>query len=149
MRLERAPTREAIVLGEVELGVGEFGAGLRLPQLLEPAFGLLAKPIEVGRVGKRRGRGPAVLLGHMTPSFLGKDASPFTPGVRSWARNRRLCWNNRGRVEPFTRTVGRPLGSWLIVWRDCESDKRMTRSTSRGRLQLVQLARQQHAKQLS
>src|SRR5258705_9765549 len=35
------------------------------------------------------------------------------PVSAAWARNRRLCKKRRGRVEPFTRTVGRPRGAWL------------------------------------
>src|SRR5438270_8119938 len=84
VRLERAPAREAVLLRELELGVGELRVGVRLPQLLETSLGLLAEPVEVGRVGKRqRSRRVLALFGHETPSFLGESASPLmTPGVR-------------------------------------------------------------------
>ena len=39
---------------------------------------------------------------------------PFHPPLPAvWARHRRLFEKRRGRVEPFTRTVGRPRGTWL------------------------------------
>ena len=48
--LERPPAGETILLGEVELGVGQFGGRSRLAQLVEPAFGLFAEPVEIGGV---------------------------------------------------------------------------------------------------
>ena len=61
------------------------GGGVRLPQLFETSLGLLAEPVEVGRVGKRQRprRRVLALFGHETPSFLGEGASPLmAPGVR-------------------------------------------------------------------
>jgi hypothetical protein len=47
VRLERPPAREAVLLRDVELRGGQSGARVRRSQLLEPALGLLAKPVQV------------------------------------------------------------------------------------------------------
>ena len=92
VRLERPPARKPVLLGQVELRVGQLRGRVRLAQLVETALGLLAEPIEVGVVGKgqRSGRRPRGLFGHETPSFLRKGANPFSrPLSAAWARNRR------------------------------------------------------------
>ena len=45
VRLERSPARKPVLLGELELRVGQLGARVRRSQILEPALGLLAKPV--------------------------------------------------------------------------------------------------------
>ena len=72
VRLECAPTSEAVPFGELELSVGELRIGIGSAQLVEAVLRLLAKPLETGRVRQRRcaGRRLVGLFGHKTPSFL-------------------------------------------------------------------------------
>ena len=68
VRLERAPAREAILTGDIELGLVELRGGIVSAQLGEPFLRSLLQPVDVGVGGKR--------LRHGTPSFS-------APGVRS------------------------------------------------------------------
>jgi len=47
MRLQRAPTGESILLGKLELSVGELRRGVGLAHFNEQALGLLAQPFEI------------------------------------------------------------------------------------------------------
>src|SRR5205807_678911 len=78
VRLERAPAGEAVLLRELELSVGELRGGVRLPQLLETSLGLLAEPVEVGRVGKRQRsrRRVLALFGHEDTFLPWKGREP-------------------------------------------------------------------------
>ena len=100
--------------GELELRVGELRGRVGLAQFFETALRLLAEPIEIGVVGQRQrsGRRPRGLFGHETPSFLRKGQALSAPVVRSLGEEQKVMEERRGRVEPFTRTVGRPRGTW-------------------------------------
>ena len=114
VRLERPPARKPVPFGQLELRVGELRVRVGLAQFCETTFRLLAEPIKIGVIGKgqRSGRRPGRLIGHDTPSFLEREQALSAPIVRSLGEERRLWTNGGGRVEPFTRTVGRPRGTW-------------------------------------
>jgi hypothetical protein len=57
MRLERTPAGEAVLLGQLELRVGQLGGRVRSTQLVESALGLLAEPVQVGSLGEGPWRG--------------------------------------------------------------------------------------------
>ncbi len=48
--LERTPAGEPVPPGDLELRVGQSRRRVSLAQLVEPALGLLAKPVEVGSI---------------------------------------------------------------------------------------------------
>src|SRR5579859_4061438 len=102
MGLEIAPAREAEVLREFELRVRELRLRKLRSQRVQTALRLLAEPFEIGMVGELR---------HDTPSSFAGPVSACE-GQRRWP-----VLQERGRVEPFTRTVGRPSGAGGIVTR--------------------------------
>src|ERR1044071_9731396 len=94
MSLERTPTGESILLGDVELRVRELGIRDGSSQLIEPALCLFAKPLEVRGIREGRARrGPTGLFRHTKPPFLGQGSNPFwPPGVRSKGRGIEVCF---------------------------------------------------------
>ena len=76
-----------------------------LAQFCETTFRLLAEPIKIGVIGEGRECSTDLL------SFE-REQALSAPISAVWARTRRLWTNGGGRVEPFTRTVGRPRGTW-------------------------------------
>ena len=101
MRLERAPAREPVLPGNVQLGLMQLGAGVAPAQLRQPLLGGLLQPVDIGAGGK--------CFGHETPSLS-------APGVRS-SRAERRCGAHRYErwVQPFTRTVGHLVSQASIL----------------------------------
>jgi len=60
VRLERAPARKAVLLGERELRISELRVRVGLLKLVQATLSLFAEPIQIGMFGKRQA----------APSFL-------------------------------------------------------------------------------
>src|SRR5262249_54116165 len=106
--LEAPPARKAVVARNRQLGVGEPRRGILDTHRLQALLGFVAEVLEAGAERKRA---------HDEPSFLSQGRSPcVAPGVRElragsqvMSRRVRCEW-----AEPFTRTVGPPIGP---IWR--------------------------------
>ena len=125
VRLERAPAREAVLLREVELRVGELRVGFVDAELIEPPLRLLAKPVEIRVVRQRQRRTRTRGWSDMCTSIPSKRHEPFHD-ARCPQLGRGIegeCENGLGWVEPFTRTVGRPCGAGGTLCRSLEHDK--------------------------
>ena len=134
VRLERAPAREAVLLGEVELRIGELRVGFSSRSSSSRRFACLRSQSRFGVSGSDSGpdADPRVSSDMMhlhsferREPFHAARCPQLGRGIEGYVSN------DRGWVEPFTRTVGRPRGTDRTLWRARPRDKVCSRTLPR------------------